>query len=82
MKVLITNGRKVNSFALALECASFFANSGNDVTLIEGNPFVYPFAVRKKTQDKIRFAKFKDTAWLNSEKQVYRHNNEFYVIKK
>jgi hypothetical protein len=33
-------------------------------------------------QDKIRFAKFKDTAWLNSEKQVYRHNNEFYVIKK
>ena len=53
MKVLVTNGRKINSFALTLECASFFANSGNDVTLIDGNPFVYPFTVRKKTQDKI-----------------------------
>lgn len=55
MQILITNGRKVNSFALALECASFFTNSGNDVTLIEGNPFVYPCSIRKKTQDKIRF---------------------------
>lgn len=33
-------------------------------------------------KDKIRFAKLKDTNWLNFEKEVFRFNNEFYYIKK
>jgi hypothetical protein len=33
-------------------------------------------------KDKVRFAKLKDTNWLNFDKEVFRFNNEFYYIKK
>jgi hypothetical protein len=53
VEVLVVNGQKVNSFALALECSSFLTRAGNNVTLVEGNPFSLPFSIRRKTQNKV-----------------------------
>ena len=33
-------------------------------------------------KEKVRFAKLKETTWLNNERTIYRFNNDFFVIKK
>ena len=53
MRVLIVNGRKINSFALSLECAADFALKGHDTYFLDLNPFVPAYSARKKVQRRI-----------------------------
>jgi hypothetical protein len=53
MKVLVVNGRKVNSFALALESAVFFSGPKENVLLVDLDVFGLPLSSRKRVQKKI-----------------------------
>jgi hypothetical protein len=53
MKVLVVNGRKMNSYALTLECSVFFSRQGHDVTFVDSNIFDMPWTPRKRAQREI-----------------------------
>lgn len=53
MNVLVVNGRKMNSYALTLECAAFFSRQGETVSFLDLNVFEFPWTVRKRIQSQI-----------------------------
>jgi hypothetical protein len=48
VKVLIVNGRKINSFALTLECATHYSRQGHDVQLVNLDLTALPFSRKNK----------------------------------
>lgn len=53
MNVLVVNGRKMNSYALTLECAIFFSRQSQKVTFVDSNVFELPWTLRKRAQREI-----------------------------
>jgi hypothetical protein len=53
VKVLVVNGRKMNSFALALESGSYFSTKGHKVFFIDSNPFFFTNSSRVRVQREI-----------------------------
>ena len=45
-------------------------------TVLNDEEFFYP-----QLMDGVKFLKLKETNWINNDRQVLRHENEFYVIK-
>ena len=53
MNVLVVNGRKMNSYALTLECAAFFSRHGQNVSFVDFNVLEFPWTKRKRVQNEI-----------------------------
>lgn len=51
--VLIVAGRKINSFALTLECANHLRQSGSNVYYLDLDIFMFPFSQKKRFRNKI-----------------------------
>jgi len=53
MNVLVVNGRKLNSYALTLECAAFFSRQSERVAFVDSNVFGLPWSLRNRVQNEI-----------------------------
>jgi hypothetical protein len=53
MNVLVVNGRKMNSYALTLECSVFFSRQPHNVSFVDSNVFELPWTLRKRAQREI-----------------------------
>ena len=53
MNILIVNGRKINSFALTLECASHYSQQGHSVQLVNLDLTALPFSEKNRLLRKI-----------------------------
>ncbi len=53
MNVLVVNGRKMNSYALTLECATFLAQKSQNISFVDLNVLELPWTMRKRVQREI-----------------------------
>lgn len=66
MKVLVVNGRKMNSYALTLESAVFFSRQSQNVAFVDLNVFEFPWALRKRVQREIMLgSEIKETVTIS-----------------